>query len=122
MGLATEQTQNNSSIGERKLWCFVLLTAVAAAKRKVPGALEYFESEQFVTVAAFLDLDVEWLRQQALSDKPLGEEVNQIYLMDYESLRLTKRRLITVLKWADCKAMSISWPNCSKRHKSGSMP
>jgi hypothetical protein len=104
MGLATEQIDNNSSIGERKFWCFVLLTAVAAVKRKVPGAMDYFYSEQFVTVAAFLDLNVDWIRQQALNDTPLGEEVNQIYLMDYEALRLMDNPNYLIEKRARAKS------------------
>jgi hypothetical protein len=83
MGLATEEIQNNSSIGERKLWCWIFLCAVQACKKGVPGSMDYFSSQQFLTVCAFLDLNPEWIRKQALSDKPLvGVEVNQIYLID----------------------------------------
>jgi hypothetical protein len=94
MGLATEAITNNSSssICERKFWCFVLLLSIAAAKRKVPNALEYFESEQFKTVCGFLDLNPEWLRSQALSPKPLDAEINSIYIIDPNPFyRLQKR-------------------------------
>jgi hypothetical protein len=104
MGIATEQIANDSSICERKFWCFVILCAVAAAKRKVPNALEYFESEQFFLVCSFLDLNPDWIRKQALSDTPLGEEINQIYLMDYESLRLMDNPNYLIEKRARAKS------------------
>jgi hypothetical protein len=106
VGIATEEIQNNTSICERKFWCFVILCAVAACKRKVPGAMEYLSSDQFLTVCGFLDLNPEWIKKQALSNKPLVgvEVVNQIYLMDYESLRMMDNPNYKIEKRAKAKS------------------
>jgi hypothetical protein len=103
MGIATEQIANDSSIG-------------AAAKQGVPGAMEYFSSQQFFTVCALLDLKPEWIRKQALSDKPIvGVEVNQIYLVDPNpQYRIQKRAraksMLAESRLAESKGQWITGP------------
>jgi hypothetical protein len=122
MGLATEEIQNNNSICERKFWCYVLLLSVAAAKRKVPNAMEYFSSQQFFLICSFLDLNPEWIKKQALSDKPLAEEVNMIYLVDPSiDYRLQKRARRAKSRLEECsnKGQWITGPGASIALESG---
>jgi hypothetical protein len=123
MGIATEAITNNSSssIGERRLWCFVLLTAVAGAKKGVPGAMEYFESIQCRDICGFLGINISWLRLQAKSPKPLGEEVNMIYLRDPNiDYRIQKRaRAKSRLEESSNKGQWITGPGASIALESG---
>jgi hypothetical protein len=77
---ATECGSEQSAIGERSMWCLVIHSALAAAKRGIPEAKQWFETDVFETVAGFLGLDIHWFKEQARSSKPLFKEPRAEYI------------------------------------------